>query len=67
MKCWMRTICFAMLVGLFSAGCASHVYVTEPPPEPKQEAKPAAPGPNAVWIPGHWKHQGGRYVSYNFV
>jgi hypothetical protein len=25
-----------------------------PPPEPRTESKPAAPGPGVVWVPGHY-------------
>jgi len=45
-----------------SAGCARTVYVSTDPPAPKVESKPAAPGPKAVWIDGHWKWNGKRYV-----
>lgn len=33
-------------------GCHSKVVVKDPNP-PK--ARPAQPGPNYVWVPGHWK------------
>ncbi len=43
--------------------CAPRVvYVHEPPPPVKIEVKPPKPAPHAVWIPGHWKWNGRRYV-----
>ncbi len=55
------------------AGCASRtvvvtdangdvVYVGSAPPAPKHEAKPPKPSPSAIWVSGHWKWNGHRYV-----
>ena len=49
-----------LLTFLFS--CAATVYVPDPPPAPKDEIKPPAPGPKAVWVEGNWKWSGGHYV-----
>lgn len=38
------------------------VYVNQSPPAPKVETSPPAPGPNAVWIAGHWKWQVNKYI-----
>ena len=49
-----------LLTFLFS--CAATVYVPDPPPAPKDEIKPPAPGPKAVWVEGWWKWSGGHHV-----
>jgi hypothetical protein len=36
-------------------------YVEEPPPPDVQEAIPQAPGPEYVWIRGHWDHRRGSW------
>ena len=36
------------------SGCAA----PPPPPPLRVEVRPAAPGPKAVWVPGHWKWRG---------
>lgn len=51
----------AILVA-FLLSCAGSVYVTDPPPTPKEEIKSPAPGPKAVWIEGHWKWSHGHHV-----
>jgi hypothetical protein len=51
---------FGLLVG--NPGCAS----APPPPPAKVEVRPAAPGPKAVWVPGHWKWHG-RRRGYDWV
>lgn len=38
------------------------VVVTKAPPAPLDEARPVAPGPDYVWIGGHWHWNGGRWV-----
>jgi hypothetical protein len=38
------------------------VYVQTAPPAPKVETRPARPVPGAVWVSGHWKWNGHRYV-----
>ena len=32
------------------------------PPAPQVEKPPPSPGPQFVWIAGHWSWQGGRWV-----
>lgn len=47
------------------AGCvypARTVVVAGPPPPPPGEYIPAAPGPDYVWIRGHYVWREGRYV-----
>jgi hypothetical protein len=54
---WITLVCFLIV---FIAGCV----VTHPrlaPPPLKKEYRPAKPGPNHVWISGHWKWSGGSY------
>ena len=46
----------------FLLGCAGTVYIPDAPPPPKSEVKSARPGPNAMWIDGHWKWNGHKYV-----
>ncbi len=33
-----------------------------PPPPPLVEYRPAPPFRRAVWVPGHWRYNGYRYV-----
>ena len=49
------------LTGSLFASCSSQAYVTERPVEPVYE-RPAAPYPNAVWVPGEWVWRGNHYV-----
>jgi hypothetical protein len=51
-----------IILSAFLLSCAGTVYVPEQPPAPRDEVKPARPGPKAVWIDGHWKHSGGQWV-----
>jgi len=51
-----------LLLVAFLAGCAATVYAPGPPPPPKAEIKPHAPGPKAVWVSGHWN-----WTSHNWV
>ncbi|MFQ5706200.1 MAG: hypothetical protein ACE5HO_02055 [bacterium] len=54
-----------ILVGLVTlmAACASRVvYVREAPPRARVEKRVAKPGPNFVWVGGHWKWNGRTYV-----
>lgn len=34
------------------------VWAPVPPPAPRFEAMPVAPGPNFFWVPGYWHWQG---------
>ena len=43
------------LAAAISYGCAGTVYVREDPPPVRVEVRPAAPGPNAMWIDGYWR------------
>jgi hypothetical protein len=38
------------------------IVVTQAPPAPLYESVPVAPGPDYVWISGHWHWNGGRWV-----
>ena len=42
-------------------GCGPTMVVKEPP-QPRSEIRPAKPWANAIWIDGHWKWSGGRYL-----
>lgn len=54
-------IAIVSTAALLSYGCAVTV-VTEEPPPPQVEVRTVAPGPKAVWIDGHWRWNGHRYV-----
>ncbi len=41
---------------------AGAVYVTTAPPRPIRELRPASPGSEFVWIPGHYKYENRAYV-----
>jgi WXXGXW repeat (2 copies) len=60
-----------MSIGLAAApviGCASapaqggRVYIREGPPAARTEVIVARPGPDYVWLRGHWGYGGGRYA-----
>ncbi len=38
------------------------IIVTQAPPSPLYEQVPVAPGPDFVWIAGHWHWNGNRWV-----
>lgn len=38
------------------------VVITETPPAPQVEVMGVAPGPDYVWLPGHWTRSGDRWV-----
>ncbi len=58
---FLRLTLAALFCGLLVpvlGGCAS---APPPPPPPRRvEVKPAKPGPNFVWVEGHWKWKGRR-------
>lgn len=45
-----------------SVGAGPGVAVSGPPPEPVNEQRPAAPGPQATWIAGYWHWTGLQYT-----
>jgi hypothetical protein len=54
-----------VLIGIFSFGlmnCAPPRPVHEPPPPHRQEVRPHKPGPNYIWISGHYVMRHGRWV-----
>jgi hypothetical protein len=58
-----KIIKFVVLL-IFSFGlfyCAPPRPVHQPPP-PRNEVRPAKPGPNYVWVSGHHEWRGGRWV-----
>lgn len=60
----MKKTASLVLVGFLAtiiAGCVVSSPRVAPPP-PRSEAISAKPGPNFVWIGGHWKWNGQRYV-----
>jgi hypothetical protein len=60
----MRKIAWTLIVAMtlvYFAGCVVAHPNTAPPPLKREVVKPK-PGPNHVWISGHWKWSGGRYV-----
>jgi hypothetical protein len=60
-----KAIIFGWLIASLSVvpllGCAPAVVVVRPP-EPRFEVYGPAPYPEAVWIPGYWKHGRGEWV-----
>jgi hypothetical protein len=55
---WLVLLSFVLTMLM---GCIAARPRVAPPPL-KKEVRPHKPGPNFVWIPGHWKWSGGRYV-----
>lgn len=41
---------------------AEVVVVKEAPPAPREETRPASPGADYAWIPGHWEYKAGQYT-----
>jgi len=69
----MRRSIFAVLVLTLgaTAGCArtwyaepsaGAVFVQVAPPPPRREVRFAAPGPDYVWVDGHWAWRGNAYA-----
>jgi hypothetical protein len=60
----MKKIASVVLIGfvfVLLAGCiVGHPRIAPPPL--KKEIRSVKPGPNHVWISGHWKKKGPRYV-----
>lgn len=59
----------AILISASTTSCMASVaprsgvvYVTQAPPRAIREARPASPGRNYVWIPGHYRYEGRAYV-----
>ncbi len=50
------------LAGPMSAGSALAQPAYAPIPPPRAEVVPPPPGGHAVWVPGHWRWNGVRYV-----
>jgi len=55
-------ILFIFISGLTDSCAARTVYVKRRPPAVIVEVKPAKPGPNYIWISGHWVWRGGKFV-----
>ena len=62
MKRWIPRSLIGLIFAGLLAGCTSTVYVPSPPPAARVEVKSSRPGPNYVWIDGHWKWNGRRYA-----
>ena len=64
---WLRTVALLGWLGATAAATACAPTITEtvvesePPPAPV-EVVPLAPYPGAVWIDGHWRWNGARYL-----
>jgi hypothetical protein len=65
---WHRNAHRLPLVALLlAAACGGgppppgRVYVVERPPRPRVEVRGAIPGPEWVWVPGHYRWQAGGY------
>lgn len=61
----MKSILITLLGVLTIAGissCYSSGYVEEAPPTAQVETRPDQPAPEAVWVDGYWRWQGGQYV-----
>jgi hypothetical protein len=60
MKLLTKFLCVAAL--LLPLAGEAQVYITPAPPPIRREVIPPAPYPGGVWIPGHWRWNGRRYV-----
>ncbi|MGZ3754208.1 MAG: hypothetical protein ACXVAY_13205 [Mucilaginibacter sp.] len=54
----------ALASSLFLSACYGSYYVTARPAEPYY-VRPVAPYEGAIWIPGEWVWNGGRYIYIN--
>lgn len=60
----------SLALALAASACAPAGYYVEydnvetelPPPPPRAEAVPGAPGPDYVWLPGYWYWTGQNYL-----
>ena len=55
---WLALLGFLFVI---TAACLVPGPTVAPPPV-KKEIRTVKPGPNFVWISGHWKWSAGRYV-----
>ena len=56
------TLATALVALGLSVGCAGTIVVRDAPPPARAETRSPRPTPNAVWIDGHWKWAGARYI-----
>jgi len=54
---WIVLIGFVLII-ISSCVIAKPTYA---PPPLRKDIRPHKPGPNSVWILGHWKWSGGKY------
>lgn len=59
----LRWLAVALLIVSTSPDVAQAqvVRITVAPPAPRVEARPVAPSPRHLWVPGHWGWRGGRH------
>jgi hypothetical protein len=60
-KIWILCV---LTGAMFMSACYGRYYITARPAEPYY-VRPASPYYGAVWIPGEWVWNGGRYVYVN--
>ncbi len=54
---------FIMLCFVFILFCVQRTLIVEKePPPPMKEVHTPSPGPNQIWIDGHWEWKKGGYV-----
>jgi hypothetical protein len=51
----------ALAAGPWLGSAVAQEAAPDPPPAPQVESPGSPPGPNAIWIPGHWQWQDARY------
>ncbi len=61
MKKIISVVSFFLFVLIFLAGCGPSSIVVRERPAPPYYARPAAPGPNYIWIDGEWLRSGRHY------